>query len=513
MHGLTRFAIVGLVLGLLASWAGGQETQEMKALRAEADMYKATAERQRAQMAQLQKDMETVKAELAKMTDENARLRAALDKLLPPEAKKTVAPGEATYAVVPVKGEIGVDFTVEQLRMGLKNASDKKATVVVLEIDTPGGSIEEAEKTVGLLMEQKNVRIVALVRRALSAGAPITLTCKEIYMTSGAMIGAAVPFRQGANQLPQEIEEKYKSVWRACCRKAADYGGHPSVLAEAMVDPGFPLYLRDEDGTTVVDRTGRGRMLKSPGRILTLTAREAVECKLAAGIAEDMAGLGLAMNMPAWKPIVETKPTTTGVATAPKSDVITTGTIYRKAMSLGLERPEQTDLQQKEALRNWNDWLAEAKVVGSEVEWRMKVVEVTEYDATRVQASLTQARNRQTQAEQELATSKRTPRPDKIQIKQLEQTIRNAKEEVSKLSRAARNAKEYPYVTMSTALESPRVLITALVSKNAKDYLAKTSAGQILTLKGKITEVKLLVLTDDSLGVGVMLEQCDQPGK
>ena len=223
-----------MMVAMAADGAWGQETQDPKALRAEADMYKATAERQRAQIAQLQKDLEAAKADVAKLTEETTRLKQALEKMMPPEAKRTTAPGEATYVVVPVKGEIGGEFTAEQLRMGLKLAHDKKATAVVLDIDTPGGSIDEADKTVALIMEQKDVRIVALVRRALSAGAPITMACKEIYVTNGAVIGAAVPFQRGENQLPQEIEEKFKSVWRACCRKAADYGGHSSLLAEAM---------------------------------------------------------------------------------------------------------------------------------------------------------------------------------------------------------------------------------------------------------------------------------------
>ena len=62
----------------------------------------------------------------------------------------------------------------------------------MLSVDTPGGGVTEAEAIVNLIIENKDLRFVALVNKALSAGAAITLACKEIYVMETATIGAAV---------------------------------------------------------------------------------------------------------------------------------------------------------------------------------------------------------------------------------------------------------------------------------------------------------------------------------
>ena len=65
---------------------------------------------------------------------------------------------------------------------------------------------------------------------------------------------------------------------------------------------------------------------------------------------------------------------------------------------------------------------------------------------------------------------------------------------------------------MANGTESPRVVLSALVSKAAKDYLAQAGTGQFLKLQGVVSDVNLIRLKDGSVGVAVMLEQCDQPG-
>ena len=97
------------------------------------------------------------------------------------------APNQAqTYYVIPIKGVIGSDFTTGQMRAYLKDVERLKPTVVVLELDTGGGDINDAEGLVDLIIEHKDLEFVALVQKALSAGAAITLACKDIYVTEKA---------------------------------------------------------------------------------------------------------------------------------------------------------------------------------------------------------------------------------------------------------------------------------------------------------------------------------------
>ncbi|MCX5682311.1 MAG: hypothetical protein NT049_01325, partial [Planctomycetota bacterium] len=215
------------------------------------------------------------------------------------------------YMVIPIKGHIGENFP-SSAKTYLDRATKLNVTVIVLDIDTPGGLVVEAEQTVDLMIQNKNFRFVALVRSALSAGAMLALACNEIYMTDTATIGAAVSYRRDADgsivRLPPDVDEKFQSAWRAVCRKAADHGGHDSLLAEAMADRSFALTMRKAGDRIVLERDGTGDVLKANGKILTLTAREAVACGLAKGIAEDISAvlwrLGIDQSTPASEQLV-----------------------------------------------------------------------------------------------------------------------------------------------------------------------------------------------------------------
>ncbi len=224
-----------------------------------------------------------------------------------PKSSPASGPAKAkptTYLRIRVKGVIGRDFSAEDMKAHLARATSLKPTVIVLEIDTPGGAVMDAEKIVDLMIESKGLRFVALVRKGLSAGVPIALACPEIYVTETATIGAATSYlgdKTGRPMvLPRDVAEKFQSVWRAVCRKAADSGRHPSLLAEAMADPGFALTMRKHGKRIVFERDGKGDTLKAKGRILTLTAREACSCGLVRGTAADFKTLGQKLGAADW---------------------------------------------------------------------------------------------------------------------------------------------------------------------------------------------------------------------
>ena len=56
-----------------------------------------------------------------------------------PEAPPmAAAPGGATYYVIPLHGAVGETFVADALEKSLADASKRKPTVVVLDIDSPG---------------------------------------------------------------------------------------------------------------------------------------------------------------------------------------------------------------------------------------------------------------------------------------------------------------------------------------------------------------------------------------
>lgn len=222
---------------------------------------------------------------------------------LPASGPATSGPASAgtPCVVIPVAGVIGDDFTAGRMKAIVDGAVKASISTVVLDLNTPGGSVPDAEQIVDIIIAHKEIRFIALVRRALSAGATITLACKEIYVTEGATIGAAVSFAPDASGRPtnlnKDVAEKFQSAWRAVCRKAAEFGGHPSIIAEAMVDPDFALTMHKEGDVVICERNGKGETIKASDRILTLTAREAVSCQLAKMVVADLPSLDKELSL------------------------------------------------------------------------------------------------------------------------------------------------------------------------------------------------------------------------
>ena len=178
----------------------------------------------------------------------------------------TVAPAtdEVVYRV-PVTGvvELGLAPFIER---SLAEAEAAGAEAVVLEIETPGGRVDAAQRIVGSI-EDAEVPVYAFVnRRALSAGAMIALATDQVYMRPGAIMGAATPVTGEG----QKASEKIVSAMRSEMRALAERRGLDPVVAEAMVDESVAV-----DGVV------------EAGRLLTLTSEEAERIGYAE-TAEDM---------------------------------------------------------------------------------------------------------------------------------------------------------------------------------------------------------------------------------
>lgn len=172
--------------------------------------------------------------------------------------------GSAARQVVriPVQGtiELGLAPFVER---SLREAEAAGASAVILELETPGGRIDAAQRIVAAISDAE-VPVYALVdRTAFSAGAMIALATDKIYMVPGAVIGAATPI----DGTGEKASEKIVSAMRAEMRALADRHGLDPRIAEAMVDEEIEI-----DG--VVER----------GKLLTLTTGEAVTLGFAAEV-------------------------------------------------------------------------------------------------------------------------------------------------------------------------------------------------------------------------------------
>lgn len=205
------------------------------------------------------------------------------------------------YYVIPLRGSVGEEILASILEKSLADAETRRPDVVILEIDSPGGFVPEAERMMGVLHRYNTrMRIVALVGQDLSAAAVFSLSAREIFVRPGATIGAATAYQRKNLWVPEVLDEKRQSAWRAVARGSAQEGRHEPILAEAMIDGNVELHLETVDGKSVA-REGHGaNPIKRKGTVLTLTAQEALACGLAAGEAEDYAAIGAALGMPGW---------------------------------------------------------------------------------------------------------------------------------------------------------------------------------------------------------------------
>jgi membrane-bound serine protease (ClpP class) len=132
---------------------------------------------------------------------------------------------------VPVTGviELGLAPFIERI---LAEAEAADAAVVILDIDTPGGRVDAAQRITKALQDAE-VPTYALVNpHAFSAGAMIALATDRIYMRPYSMIGAATPVTGEGQMAP----EKIVSAMRAEMRSLAESRGLDPRIAEAMVD-------------------------------------------------------------------------------------------------------------------------------------------------------------------------------------------------------------------------------------------------------------------------------------
>jgi membrane-bound serine protease (ClpP class) len=197
----------------------------------------------------------------------------------------------ATVAQAPTVYRIGVSGVVEMglapyISRSLREAQAAGAVAVFLDIDTPGGRIDAAERIADAVRNAR-VPVYAYVNpRALSAGALIAMASNGIYMRPGAVIGAATPVDgQGV-----KASEKMVSAMRAEFRAVAEQRGLDPKLAEAMVDENMEI---------------PGVVRK--GELLTLSTGEAVRLRFAKGQVSDERALLKAIGYPDAK-VVTTEP-------------------------------------------------------------------------------------------------------------------------------------------------------------------------------------------------------------
>jgi len=140
--------------------------------------------------------------------------------------------------------------------LGLERATEIDADYVILELDTYGGALNDADDIRTRILEFDKPIFAFINKDAASAGALISIACDSIYMAGGSSIGAATVVTQDGTAAP----DKYQSYMRSIMRSTAEAKGRDPRMAEAMVDEDIDL-----------------DSIATEGKILTLSTSEAIE--------------------------------------------------------------------------------------------------------------------------------------------------------------------------------------------------------------------------------------------
>lgn len=116
--------------------------------------------------------------------------------------------------------------------LALDKAEEIEADYVVIEMDTYGGALNDADDIRTRILNFEKPVYVWINKDAASAGALISIACDSIYMTKGASIGAATVVTADGAAAP----DKYQSYMRSIMRSTAEAKGRDPKIAEAMVD-------------------------------------------------------------------------------------------------------------------------------------------------------------------------------------------------------------------------------------------------------------------------------------
>ena len=184
---------------------------------------------------------------------------------------------EVVYRV-PIQStiDLGLPPFIER---AVEQAESEGAEAIVFDIDTFGGRVDGATQIKDAILDSKVLTVAFINRRAISAGALISLSCERIYMTDGGTIGAAT----AVDMSGKKGSEKVISYMREEMASTAESRGRSEEIARGMVDEElkFTHLVVGGDSIEVTDVEGR-----KEGKLISLTTSLALKYGIADGVTE-----------------------------------------------------------------------------------------------------------------------------------------------------------------------------------------------------------------------------------
>ena len=196
---------------------------------------------------------------------------------------------------IPIEGtiDLGLPPFIER---SIAEAEENNAKAIIFEVNTFGGRVDAATQIKDAILDSKVPTVSFINKRAISAGALISLSCEKVFMAGGATIGATTAVDMQGNK----ASEKVISYMREEMAATAEKRGRDKYIARGMVDEEleFPnkvvkefindgevvdtiktkVYYLVIDGDTVTVDDIEGR---KQGNLITLTTEQSLKYKIA----------------------------------------------------------------------------------------------------------------------------------------------------------------------------------------------------------------------------------------
>jgi membrane-bound serine protease (ClpP class) len=159
--------------------------------------------------------------------------------------------------IMEIRDEIDPSMS-RYVRLALNEATKINADYVIIDMNTYGGALNDADTIRKSLLDYNKPVYVFINKNAASAGALISIACDSIYMQPGSSIGAST----AVDEQGTPASEKIQSYTRSLMRSTAQATGRNPRIAEAMVG---------------ISETEEGDSIYKAGSVLTFSTDEAIK--------------------------------------------------------------------------------------------------------------------------------------------------------------------------------------------------------------------------------------------
>ena len=201
---------------------------------------------------------------------------------------------------LPLEGTVGEEFRHEEIE-AIGEEADKygRGQIIVLLIDSNGGLVIESEKITDTIWELKQRhRVVAWVKKAISAGCSTAMVCDEIYFMTEGTAGSVTTLVGSASA--SEEQARLGIEFLAEIARRAGYSEHIArsmKLTRYMCS--YDKDLETGEVTWYGDLSGEFD-LSDDSHNLTFTSSNALHCGFSKGTADTEEELAKLLDLPKW---------------------------------------------------------------------------------------------------------------------------------------------------------------------------------------------------------------------